>query len=128
MTASEKDREIVRRALIRGIALDEEGACTLRRAALVLSRWDEAQCGADGWHIERDCNGLPWRVIHAASHRDIRYRIPDAEAHAWRRAVKVAERCGFSITRQPDPRGCPLCIWHPLSGSPDPWGGVGISG
>lgn len=52
----------------------------------------------------------------------------DAEAHAWRRARKVAERSGFAITRQPDPRGCPLYIWHPISGSPDPWGGLGVSG
>ena len=128
ITASEKDQELVRRALNRGIILDAAGARVLRRAALVLSRWDEAACGADGWHIERDCHGFPWRVVHAASHKDIRYRIPDAEAHAERRAMKVAEQCGFSITRQPDPRGCPLYIWNPLSGSPDPWGGVAVSG
>lgn len=128
MIASEKDREIVRRALNRGIVLDAAGARTLRRAALVLSRWDEAECGADGWHIERDDDGNPWRVMHAVRGKDIRHRIPDAEAHAWRRARTVAEKFGFSITRQHDPRGCPLYIWNPLSGSPDPWGGVGISG
>lgn len=116
MTASEKDRELVRRALNRGIVLDEKGARVLRRAALVLSRWDEAKCGN------------PWRVVRFPDGKNIQYRIPDTEAHAWRRAVKVAERCGFSITRQPDPRGCPMYIWHPLSGSPDPWGGVAIAG
>ena len=128
MNAKQKDQELVQRAASRGIVLDEHGARTLRRAALVLSRWDEAECGADGWHIERDCNGFPWRVVHTASGKDIRFRIVDAEAHAERRAMKVAERFGFSVTRQHDPRGCPLYIWQPPSGSPDPWGGVGISG
>ena len=128
MTASEKDRELVRRALNRGIVLDEKEARTLRRAALVLSRWDEAQCGADGWHIERDDDGNPWRVVRFPDGKNIRYRIPDRELHAWRRAVKVAERGGFSITRQLDPRGCPMYIWNPSPGSPDPWGGGGISG
>jgi len=128
MTASEKDRELVRRALNRGIILDAAGARVLRRAALVLSRWDEAKCGCDGWHIERDDDGNPWQVVRFPDGKNIRYRIPDAEAHAWRRAVKVAEMGGFSISRQLDPRGCPLYIWNPLSGSPDPWGGVSVSG
>lgn len=127
MTAEDKDRDLVHRAARKGIDIDLDGARTLRRAALVLHRWSEMECGMDGWYIMRDDDGSTWRVT-VSPRGEYRYRIRDLAGPALSRAIAVSRRFGFNVTHQPDPRGPSLYLWNRETGRPDPWGGVGVAG
>lgn len=83
MTASEKDRELVRRALNRGIVLDEHGARTLRRpdiqdilnpesagpdARLTFVRLDDrGDLGVYVWGAMTCADACEWAMEHAAA-------------------------------------------------------------
>jgi hypothetical protein len=112
-----------------GISFDD--AMALRRCAMTLHRWFEAECGDSNshasWAIERDDNGdgPPFMVTHHYGHalrgslrhsadRTTRTRIPDREAGARKRIGKImAKYPGFSAYVQGDPRGAPLYILRP---------------
>ena len=96
-----------------GVDLPFEAVDTLRRAALVLSRWGEMECG-DEWGncIERDeSTGKPFRTYDTGD-RGKRGRdpIPDKERGALRRIEKVCKEHGLSYYHQTDPRGAPLYV------------------
>lgn len=90
-------------------ALTYANMARLRRAALTLSRWAEAECGdGSGWHIERDeATDIPYRV-----HDDTgsRYRIPDRERGALRTVAEIAAALGLHWYHQTDPRGLPVYL------------------
>lgn len=107
MNAAQKDALLSLRIAGRlGIRVFPDDARTLRRAALTLHRWAEAECGdGSGWWIERDEAGLPWR-----NNGRMRYRIADREAGALRAIARTCAAHGLHFYHQPDPRGCPLYL------------------
>ena len=88
---------------------------TLRRASLVLHRWNEQECG-DGndyasWSIERDeTTGKPYRCWYPHNGPMTRTLIADREAGALRRVSAVCKEHGLSFYHQTDPRGCALYV------------------
>ena len=120
MTVAKRNAEIVRIAAIRGIRLTADEANTLRRAALTLQSWGEAECGDSNnyasWAIERDEEtGIPYRVVYPHRGAVSRTRIPDREAGALRRVAKICRARGIYYHHQTDPRGAPLYVAaHPI--------------
>ena len=109
MSAAAKDRALRDRLAPMGRAVSHGDCRRLRRAALTLSRWAEAECGdGSGWHIERDeATGIPYRVNDDTG---TRYRIPDRERGALRTVAEIAAALGLHWYHQPDPRGLPVYL------------------
>jgi hypothetical protein len=106
------------------IGIRYEDAVKLRRAAMTLHRWFEAECGDSNdyaaWAIERDeTTDKPYMVRHnwyggsgpAKVHKTL---IPDREKGARKRIQDVmANYPGYGYYVQTDPRGSPLYIVPP---------------
>jgi hypothetical protein len=92
-----------------------DDALTLRRAAMTLSAWAEAECG-DGddrasWCIERDeQTGKPYRCIYPHNGPMCKLAIHDLERGALRRIAAICKRCGLHYYHQTDPRGASLYL------------------
>jgi hypothetical protein len=116
MTARQDTYDLIRDLEARGLSITFEDANALRRAALTLHHWAEAECG-DGndyasWAIERDeTTGIPYRCVYFHDRNGVeRTRIPDREAGALRRVAEVCKRIGAHYYHQTDPRGSALRI------------------
>ena len=101
------------------IGITEEDAYALRRCAMTLHRWYEAECGDvnayASWAIERDeTTGRPYRAVYPHTGSMRRHPIPDRETGARKRVAKIIARYpGLSAYVQTDPRGCALYILPP---------------
>lgn len=87
----------------------------LRFAARALSRWFEMECGLSlptgGIKvIERDGNGVPYRVICRDNGIKTRVKIADDELKNRSRIEKICNRLGLHFFIQTDPRGLPLYL------------------
>ena len=97
------------RLIVAGIA--QADARALRRIAMTLHRWFEAECNGE---IQRDdATGKPFHVWPSAPLAP-RYEIPDREASAKKRLAKIMARYpGWHAYVQSDPRGAALYILRP---------------
>jgi len=84
-----------------GVRLSFEDAKALLRAALVLQRWYEAECGDSAGVIFRGENGRPFRE----SYSGVRVAIRDRETGAIRRVQQICSRYGLGYRTNHDPRG-----------------------
>lgn len=84
-------------------------ALALRRVAMTLHAWHEAECGTGNGCIERDGETGKTYFRNASSGK--RYSTPDRETGALKRlAAIVARYPGLSYYVQTDPRGAALYI------------------
>lgn len=106
---------LLHRLMDLGFTLEESN--TLRRAQLTLHRWDEQECG-DGnayasWAIERDeVTGKPFRATYPHNGKSYRRAIPDREAGAMRRVLKIVKARNERFEGR---NGCPddvLLVYH----------------
>ena len=108
------------------VGIGYSDAAALRRAAMVLHRWFELECGMEAGPnglqmIERDENGdgPPYRVVHQYRNGPplvTRYRIPDRETSARKRIVAILAKYPDLKLRayiQTDPRGAPVYLLRP---------------
>lgn len=116
MTAHERNQLLAFRiAQKTGRCISAEDAGTLRRAALTLHRWAEAECGTSNDYasvcLMRDDDGKTYQEVypHAAT-RAMRYRVPDRETGALRRVAALCRDLGLHYYHQGDPRGCALYV------------------
>ena len=126
MTALEKNAALAARLnAITAHVVTLDDARTLRRAALVLHRWAEAECGLPGYAVERDDAGIPWAYnpdVPSAPRR----RVADREAGALRRVAETCDRLGLHWYHQPDPRGCSLYVSSEPFSDSSYWHGVAV--
>lgn len=121
-------RERLHRA---GINATHEQAHILRRAAMVLHRWAELECG-DGndrasWSIERDeTTGKPFFCTYPHDGKSHRRAIPDREKGALKRVAAVCRELGVHYYHQTDPRGCALYVSREPLTEADHHHGVGL--
>lgn len=94
----------------------------LRRCAMTLHRWAEAECG-DGrrdvsWCITRDdATGKPFREVHSRAGVQ-RYAVADREKGALKRLAAICARYGLHYYHQTDPRGASVYVaMEPLTAS-----------
>lgn len=103
-------------ALVRAGFTDRD-AHALRRIAMTLHRWHEAECGNEnGGAIERDeTTGKPyWTFDVGLSGKRGRYAIPDRERGAEKRLAAIMARYpALSSYIQGDCRGASLYILRP---------------
>lgn len=112
------------RAFHRGMQLSYEQARKLLRYEATLHRWDEECCGTEHWHIERNDDGVPFRV-HSSGHM---FKIPDKQAATLKHVTALCEEAGIHYYHQADPRGCALYISkEPMDGSNYSTKGLGCS-
>lgn len=94
------------------MGIDRDDAIALRRIAMTLHAWHEAECGNDRGAIERDeSTGKPrWRSSMARF--DSRgYIVPDREKGALRRLQSIMSKYpDLQSYVQGDPRGAALYI------------------
>ena len=115
-TAKEKTFELRQRLLRISQDVTFDDAQTLRRAALILHRWNELECGDSNdyasWAIERDeATEVPYMVRHPHDSNKIhKTRLPDREKGALKRVAAICKRLGLHFYHQTDPRGWPLYI------------------
>jgi hypothetical protein len=85
---------------------------TLRRCSMALRRWGERECGdGSNWAIERDENtGITYNVNHETGSR---YRIPDRESGALKRAKAILDSHGLTLFHQTDCRGAAIYVIRP---------------
>ena len=109
-----------------------EDANTLRRAAMTLHRWDEAECGNSdqwkSWSIERDDeSGIPYMCLYFHDRNGVsRRRIPDREAGALQHVDAICRRYSAHFYHQGDPRGASLYVSTvPLNGTN--YSGLGVA-
>jgi hypothetical protein len=104
------NHECVEALMKAGISMAD--AIALRRAAMHLHRWYEAECGSESGGVERDeATGLPYWYN---SYSRTRQRVPDREKSALRRVAAIMARYPeLSVYHQGDPRGAPLYILRP---------------
>lgn len=110
---------------VKRYGVSEVDAWALRRCAMTLHRWFEAECGDSNermsWSIERDeVTDLPYRVCHWYARtgtstgyeaRTTRERIPDRETGARKRIAAIMQAYpGLVAYVQTDPRGAPLWL------------------
>jgi hypothetical protein len=94
-----------------GVRLSYEDARTLVRAARILRRWFEGECGDQFSMIVRDSRGKPFReFVSSVGLAHTRVPIRDSEASAFRRVDAVCERYGITYKANRDPRGCSLYL------------------
>lgn len=99
------------------LGVSREEADTVRRAALTMQRWHDAECGQSGDHdswrtMWNDNDGKPY-VEHVEFTGDGRasytyIRIADRYTPARARVEAVAKRHGLTVHIQSDPRGAPV--------------------
>lgn len=92
------------------VGLSVEETAALVRSERALHRWSERQCNED---IEVDDDGRAWLHWRDSWGRVGRYRIPNPEPGALRRASAIAAAHGLDIYQQGDPRGCALYLLRP---------------
>lgn len=108
--AQRTERKMRRDDALKRMGLRAEEIGTLERAAARLHRWAEWQCGVTEGHVEQDDAGQWWEVRHSAG-REVRRRVNDLGAVAWRRVVRVWQaHPDLVMYNQTDPRGCALYI------------------
>lgn len=100
------ERQYMRECARAGI--DDELADKLRRIAITLHRWSEAECNGE---IEIDDDNKAYRCWDSIKTRR-RYLIPNLEAGAIKRLKKLLPS-GATFEYQGDPRGWPLTIYIP---------------
>lgn len=104
-------------ARLTSIGIDYHDAVALRRIAMTLHSWGEAECGTDNGAIERDevTNKPYWTTEgNAPTWKRHRYATPDREAGALKRLGKImASYPTLSSYHQGDPRGASLYILRP---------------
>ena len=116
MTARSETYELMAQLGAHGLSMSFEDANTLRRAAITLHGWDEAECGNSdqwkSWSIERDEeSGIPYMCLYFHDRNGVaRRRIPDREAGALRRVAAICGKYGARFYHQSDPRGASLYI------------------
>lgn len=97
-----------------GAGISEGDAFALRRIAMTLHRWAEAECNGE---IERpfEPNDMtPHRMYDTQTGGRKGYKIADREAGALRRLAKImAKYPGWQAYHQGDPRGASLYILRP---------------
>ena len=113
MTKREAQRYVWLCEALRNHGITQDEVDTLLRCSHTLHTWAEHECNGD---IERDeTTGKTYRVygqdIPDAKIR--RYRTPDRETGALKRAQAIAEAHGLTIYHQGDPRGCCLYLLRP---------------
>jgi hypothetical protein len=93
------------------MGLSAVDADRIRRIAMTLSRWDEAECNGD---IQRDeTTNKPVRCYETKydgkwTRRS--YPIPDRESGAIRRLNAICKEYGLFFYHQTDPRGASLYL------------------
>jgi hypothetical protein len=92
-----------------GVKLAFDDAQTLRRAARVLRRWYEAECGDSSGVIFRGEDGKPFRESYSGASVPVR----DMESGAVRRVQEVCARYGLGYKISHDPRGGVLYVTSP---------------
>lgn len=110
MRKTVKHPQCIEPLLRAGIAPDD--AYLLRRAAMVLHRWYEAECGTEHGGIERD--ETTGKTYWYSSHSGRRSPCKDMETPALARVAKIMSRYpAIGFYHQTDPRGAPLFILRP---------------
>ena len=123
MSARQDDRSVLDKVQRVAPKATMEHARTLRRAALVLHRWDELECGDSNnyrsWCISRDEEtGKPYMEVSPHQGKSYRDPIADREAGAIRRVEAVCKELKLHFYHQGDCRGCPLYVAkQPINGS-----------
>ena len=95
-----------------GLGISSEDAMTLRRVAMTLHRWHEAECGTETGSVERDetTGRTYWRNPRTGR----RSPIPDREKGALNRLDAIMTRYpALGSYVQGDPRGASLYILRP---------------
>jgi hypothetical protein len=111
MRTTKQDRFNALMGRMLGLGFMPAEARALLSIQSALHRWDEAECGLDWGHIERDDAGKPWRVIHRRSGADFRSPCRDMEKAALRRLESIAkEHSEVWFYHQSDCRGCALYV------------------
>lgn len=130
-----KDQVIHSLAML-GVTLDD--ALTLRRAAMILDRWHEQECGDSNnyasWAIEWDDAGeVPYRAVYPHNGKAYRTRIRNTYTPARGRIEAIMARYPELVAYiQGDPRGPALRIMRKadMRGKPldeiAPWAGVAV--
>lgn len=108
---NKETQAVYSRLISAGLSLDD--AVALRRCALTLRRWFERECGdANGWYLERD--EATGKTYNVNSNTDRRYRTPDRETGARKRAASIiANYPGLTLYVQTDPRGAAVYVLRP---------------
>ena len=97
--------ESVHRLILAGIAPADARA--LRRIAMTLHRWFEAECNGTLERAGENADGHPFCPATGR-------RLPDREASAKKRLANIMARYpGWHAHVQSDPRGSPLYIMRP---------------
>jgi hypothetical protein len=119
MTKHEAIRQTAQENTLLELGFTRDEAEALRRISMTLHRWAEHECNGD---IERneDEGGKPYRSFAANGGKHYAYRVPDREAGAQKRLLRIinarAKRtgaCDVTAYIQGDPRGCALYILRP---------------
>jgi hypothetical protein len=84
-----------------GVRLSFEDAKALLRAALVLQRWYEAECGDSAGVIFRDESGKPFRESYSGA----RFAVRDRETGAIKQLDAICRRYDLAYKLSRDPRG-----------------------
>lgn len=91
-----------------GVWLDLDDVRSLRRQAMRLHRWYEAECNGE---IERfEDTDKPFRVIRRYNGHNLSYPTPDHEKAAEKKIKAICERLSLHYYLQTDPRGGTLYI------------------
>lgn len=115
-SAYQKNRELQDQLLKLTPGVTFEDCAVLRRAASILTRWTELECGDSddyaSWAIERDeTTEVPYYIVRPYNSNNVqKRRIPDREKGALKRVAAICARLGLHFYNQTDPRGLPLYV------------------
>lgn len=99
-------------ARLTAIGIEYHDALALRRIAMTLHRWHEAECGTEYGGIERD--EQTGKTYWYNSHSNRRTPTPDRETGALKRLeTLMAQYPTLTSYVQGDPRGASLYILRP---------------
>lgn len=94
------------------VGISESDAIKLRRIAMTLHAWGEAECGTEHGCIERD--EVTNKTYYRSSYGGCGQIVPDRETGALKRLTKIMSAYpSLSYYVQGDPRGAPLYIIRP---------------
>jgi len=122
MKAQQKDRDLAQRIfgpIVANVDQCDSIARTLRRAQMVLHRWNELECGTEQGHIEEATgpDGIPYYIFRpagwmtSAGWAQPKGRpIADRRSGAIKRVIIAWAAADLHYYHQPDPRGCSLYV------------------